>query len=265
MKISVIIPTIGRESLKRSVQSVLNQTLQAGEILIVVDESKCDIQKVNSLLQKSELVRVIRSSGSGVSAARNSGVSNSVFELVAFLDDDDEWVEKKLESQMNTLTSRNLNQSDRFLLSSRTLYIGPNTCFLQPIVVYEGTNILKAIYNLSWQRVRVCLPTPTFLLPRWVAHETKFDERLVLREDIMWMYQLEIHHVKIIQTNEVLSLVSYDPVRSRENESIFALLQTFRSIREFNTLIALKFFFGVGFRSLALKYVVRFTKSILQR
>ena len=61
MKISVIIPTIGRESLKRSVQSVLNQTLQAGEILIVVDESKCDIQTVNSLLQKSELVRVIRS------------------------------------------------------------------------------------------------------------------------------------------------------------------------------------------------------------
>ncbi len=94
MKISVVIPTYNREqTLKRAIDSVLAQRLQASEI-IVVDDGSTD--NSFSVLKEYPQVKVVSQANKGVSAARNTGIACSSNEWMAFLDSDDEWHVDKL-------------------------------------------------------------------------------------------------------------------------------------------------------------------------
>ena len=95
--------------------------------------------------------------------------------------------------------------------------------------------------------------------------DVKFDERLALREDILWLNDLESRQASIIQTMDVLVLVGYDPIRSRSNESIYTMAQTFSRIRKLDSLLAFGFLFGIGLRTLLLKYCVRLTRLVYPR
>ena len=98
MKISVIIPTYNRILfLKRSIDSVLEQTLQPYEIIIVDDGSSDG----TSAMIKTNYpnLKLIYQENKGVSAARNTGVKASSGDWVCFLDSDDEWKKNKLSEQ----------------------------------------------------------------------------------------------------------------------------------------------------------------------
>jgi glycosyltransferase involved in cell wall biosynthesis len=98
-KVSVIIPTHNRpQLLKRAVESVLRQTYSDWELLIVNDGDDEMLVKVFvSGLDSSKIVCLkTEKPGSGGSSARNIGIKNANSELVAFLDDDDEWTDDHL-------------------------------------------------------------------------------------------------------------------------------------------------------------------------
>jgi glycosyltransferase involved in cell wall biosynthesis len=91
--ISVVIPTYNRATLlSRAIRSVLAQSLQQFELLIVDDNSPDDTAAaVNAF--GDERIRYIRHDRNrGSSGARNSGIRNARTEYVAFLDDDDEYL-----------------------------------------------------------------------------------------------------------------------------------------------------------------------------
>ncbi len=99
--ISVIIPTYNRAKLLvEAVGSVLAQK-NCSEILeiIVVDDGSTD-DTIGSLAAVPGDIRYIRSEHSGVSAARNIGISKSGGRWIAFLDSDDLWLPGKLCAQM---------------------------------------------------------------------------------------------------------------------------------------------------------------------
>lgn len=100
-KISVIIPTYNRcELLKRSIDSVLTQTYEDIE-LIIVDDGSTDGTKEMVEAIEDERVRYIQMpTNMGAAAARNEGVKNATADLIAFHDSDDCWREDKLEKQM---------------------------------------------------------------------------------------------------------------------------------------------------------------------
>lgn len=105
-KVSVIIPTCNRaRSLKKAIQSVLQQSFQSFEIIIVNDASRDNtLDILNELQQQDARIQVISHSKSvGGSEARNIGIRASCGEWVAFLDDDDCWLPKKLHAQLNML------------------------------------------------------------------------------------------------------------------------------------------------------------------
>ena len=260
MRITVVIPTIGRHTLTRSIRSVLAQELKPDEILVVVDESKCRKDIVKSLIPLDKCIHIISSHGSGVSSARNTGVRYSKFELIAFLDDDDQWIQSKLRIQTDFLKSHHITPESKFVLASSAIYVGPNICFIQPETAYLESDLLRSIYKLSWKRVKTCVPTPSILLPRQLALDTPFNEKLYLREDILWLRKLESRGARIIQTSDVLVSVSYDPYRSRSNESLVALYQSFKAMSSFGIAPATKFVFGVGVRTLITKYLSRILK-----
>jgi glycosyltransferase involved in cell wall biosynthesis len=98
-KVSVVIPTYNRASyIGEAIQSVLNQTYQDFE-LIVVDDGSTD-NTGTALDQFGERIRVLYQQNSGVSVARNKGTFAARGEWVAFLDSDDEWEPEKLRVQI---------------------------------------------------------------------------------------------------------------------------------------------------------------------
>lgn len=109
MEISVIIPTHNRrETLGRAIRSVLNQSLQAGEV-IVVDDGSSD--GTDAMIEKDfPTVTLLRQKNAGVSAARNMGIAASQFPWIAFLDSDDEWLPQKLALQAALLQSDRRNR-----------------------------------------------------------------------------------------------------------------------------------------------------------
>jgi glycosyltransferase involved in cell wall biosynthesis len=88
---SVIIPLYNKsEYVKRCLESVLHQSYENFEIVIVNDGSTDGGELIVDKL-KSENVTLINQSNQGVSVARNTGVELSRYEYVVFLDADDTW------------------------------------------------------------------------------------------------------------------------------------------------------------------------------
>jgi len=98
MKVSVVIPTYNRyELLKRALRSVSSQTLPPDEIVVVDDGSTDNTRKIQ---EEFPNIRYIYQENGGVASARNRGIEVARYELIAFLDDDDVWDERKLEIQL---------------------------------------------------------------------------------------------------------------------------------------------------------------------
>jgi len=99
--VSVIIPTYNRAHLiGRAIQSVLDQTYQDFEIKVVDDSSADETEEIVRKFKDKRIQYIRHTQNKGGPAARNVGIKMASGEFIGFLDDDDEWLPKKLEKQM---------------------------------------------------------------------------------------------------------------------------------------------------------------------
>jgi glycosyltransferase involved in cell wall biosynthesis len=77
--------------INRSIQSVLNQTVQDFEIIVIDGGSKDEGPNLVKSF-KDQRIQLIQQKGRGVANARNEGIEISKTEFIAFLDADDEWM-----------------------------------------------------------------------------------------------------------------------------------------------------------------------------
>ena len=97
-KFSVIIPLYNKENeIKRSIYSVLNQTIQDFEIIIVDDNSSDGGLAIVKSFHDPR-ISCIEQEHRGVSSTRNHGVNLASGDFIAFLDADDEWMPLHLET-----------------------------------------------------------------------------------------------------------------------------------------------------------------------
>lgn len=102
--ISVVIPLYNKEqSVKNTILTVLDQTFQDFEI-VIVDDGSTDHSAEKVLEISDSRIRLISQSNAGVSVARNRGISEADGEFIAFLDADDVWSSDYLMT-MNRLTA----------------------------------------------------------------------------------------------------------------------------------------------------------------
>lgn len=101
--VSVVIPTYNRsESIERALQSVLAQTYQVLETIVVDDGSTDDTSTlIAATVEKDQRVRYLRHSrNEGAQAARNTGIRAAHGRWIAFLDADDWWLPNSLETRL---------------------------------------------------------------------------------------------------------------------------------------------------------------------
>lgn len=99
--ISVIVPVYNSEKyLKRCIDSILNQTYKAIELILVDDGSPDNCGKIcDEYAKKDKRVRVIHKTNAGVSAARNSGLEIASGNYATFVDSDD-YIEPEMYGNM---------------------------------------------------------------------------------------------------------------------------------------------------------------------
>ena len=95
---SVVIPLYNKEKyIKRAINSVLNQTFQNFEIIVVNDGSTDNSLSVVRKI-KDKRLRIFNQKNLGVSNARNKGIKNSKGNYIALLDADDKFLNNYLET-----------------------------------------------------------------------------------------------------------------------------------------------------------------------
>src|ERR1700761_8993743 len=100
-KVSAVIPTRNRPALVcRAVQSVLRQTHQDIEAVIVIDGPDAESKAALEALGDPRVRVVALAENVGGSEARNVGAREAHGEWIALLDDDDEWLPDKIEKQI---------------------------------------------------------------------------------------------------------------------------------------------------------------------
>jgi len=100
-EITVVIPTYNRAKLLRNaVESVLQQTFQDFEIIIIDDNSSDNTEQIVYQFNDQRIKYIKKLKNEGAAAARNTGILCAAGRYIAFLDDDDLWTKDKLFSQL---------------------------------------------------------------------------------------------------------------------------------------------------------------------
>lgn len=114
LKVSVIITTYKRANmLKRAINSVLNQTYKNIEVIVVDDNDENSEDRKNtenimmSYIDNLKVKYIKHKVNKNGAAARNTGIKHSTGEIVCFLDDDDWYIESKVEKQLKFLIKNN--------------------------------------------------------------------------------------------------------------------------------------------------------------
>lgn len=186
--VSVIIPTYNRAtSIGASIQSVLDQTWQDFEIIIVDDGSTDNTRQVIEGFEDDRIRYICLEKNGGASHARNIGIGQAGGEFIAFLDSDDEWMPEKLEKQMQVM----LQASDKVgLVYCR---MRGSRGYEEPIICPELSLKKEGLAgNLLRNLVRSnVIGTPAMLVRKKCLEQTGgFDEGLRCLED--WELVLRI-------------------------------------------------------------------------
>jgi len=210
--ISVVIPTIGRDVLPRAVASVLAQEYTGDVEVIVVNDSGSAIELDLTDSPPARPVRVINTAGRiGGSGARNMGVEAAAYDWIAFLDDDDEFLPKKLATQISVAVPL-LEAGHLPVLTSQHLQQDPSGHNSEPIPKYVYSDERDVAEYLFVRRRpgggRASMYTSTLLCPKELATNYPWDGRLRRHQDWDFIVRLSRQEdVVFAQVNEPLTRI----------------------------------------------------------
>tara|TARA_B100000963_G_scaffold241894_1_gene211637 strand:+ start:299 stop:1045 length:747 start_codon:yes stop_codon:yes gene_type:complete len=127
--VSVIIPYYKkRNTVKETIASVINQTYDHFEILIIYDDTNLnDLEFLQEISKLDNRIRVINNNkrlGAGLS--RNKGIEQSNGKYIAFIDADDTWVQDKLKNQISFMKKNNyqISHTSYLIIDEKKKIIG---------------------------------------------------------------------------------------------------------------------------------------------
>lgn len=101
---TIVVPAFNvATTLAETLTSLLAQTYQNFEIIVVDDGSSDETLQIAKSFTSDERVRIVRQPNRGLAGARNSGISNAMGAYIGFCDADDLWEPRKLETHVRHL------------------------------------------------------------------------------------------------------------------------------------------------------------------
>ena len=210
MSVSVVIPFHNRSGVvERTIRSVLKQTYENWELLIVDDGSsqqerqllselivRLDDQRIQVLFQEQNL---------GGGAARNIGMLAAKGEYIAFLDSDDEWENNKLEKQVEFHKNKSKH------LVSYTKSVIHYVVDKNPQEPLPAQAIEKWVGVADYLFVRGgFMPTPSLFGSRSVFIQCLFDTTLRRHQDYDFLLSLEKKGCEFEMIDEVLVNIHWE-------------------------------------------------------
>ncbi len=190
--VSVVVPTIGRPELLRALRSVRAQRTAARVELIVVHDGKPGTELHSEVADLAD--HVLRTSGRiGGCRARNLGIAAATGDLLALLDDDDEWLPNKLEAQFAVL--REASDPTRTVVGCRQVYVDSRTGTVSRSsprrLVAQGESVEHYLFRRRPPNGgRPNVLSSTLLCPRELALATPWDDSLAKHQDWDWLVRL---------------------------------------------------------------------------
>lgn len=167
-EVSVILATYNRaEYLTRCIQSVIEQTYQDWEFIIVDDGSQDHtFEIVNPYLQQFDKIRYLKHKNRGAALSRNAGIKASFGKYITFIDSDDQYLPNHLQSRRDYLKNHpELDLIEGGFQPDRETWV---TDYYQP---EQKINILD------------CVICPTFFGKREVFFELQGFQDIIYGED----------------------------------------------------------------------------------
>lgn len=193
LKVSIIIPVYNVEAyIERCISSVLNQTYDNIEIIIVDDSSPDNsIEIAKKLISKhrcaNKVIFTKHHQNRGLSASRNTGINLSTGDYIYFLDSDDEITSECISILVNT--ANNSNRPD-FVIGDIDIISNSNIpdLYLKMGSKYITNNeeilrlfVLSHWYVMAWNK----LIKSTFL-----KKENLYFYEGIIHEDVLWSFLL---------------------------------------------------------------------------
>lgn len=199
MKVSVVIPTIGRDLLITAILSALNQTLKPAEVIVCYDGDdfeifKHSLQSNEQLLNKQSDIKIINVGPfNGGNNARQTGVEISAGDYIALLDDDDFWAENHL-SDYNEFVSK----SNGFVVCTchvNVLGITPPLTLPQRNKQQDET-ISEYLFKINSIRPKLgYIQSSLLFFSKELALIIPFQRSLRYHQDIDWLVRLDQSNV----------------------------------------------------------------------
>ena len=233
--ITVIVPTYncGR-FIAESIQSILAQTLQPEEIIVVDDGSTDNTEEVVGTFTDPR-IRYIRQQNAGVSVARNTGLAAARGEYISFLDADDRWRPTFLE-KLHAVVSHDTQLVCAFANFIRfehpTGKIMPRDQFqlypeLHQLPVRPGPiPSSHVIQGDAFQALVQCGEIPSFtqamMFRSRLIKNIRFNPKLRICQDMEWVLQTFMQgHVAFIR--EALTEVRRHDTNATRNHNVMAV------------------------------------------
>ncbi len=186
--VSIILPLYnGRNFIESSINSVLSQSYNPFELLVIDDGSS---DGSDDLVPSDPRIRLFRRQNAGVAASRNFGISQAKGTFLAFIDQDDRWYPEKLQLQMQVL----LND--------------PEPGY---VLTLMHNHLVETMQRPYWLNPELLTEDPVGLLPstlvvrrRIFAEIGIFTEDLVNASDMEWFIRAKKAGVQMRIVNQVL-------------------------------------------------------------
>ncbi len=212
-KISVIVPVYNVEKyLNRCVDSILNQTFEDFELILVNDGSPDNCGNIcDEYAQKDNRVKVIHKKNGGVSSARNAGIDTAQGEYIMFVDSDD-WINENMLNDMY-----NMPDSDMKVSSIRMIGKDNSTEYIIDTKMYTQEDLLIGFFSEAFPIICLCGPWCKLYKKDIIFNNAiRFNEYMSLGEDTYFNLNY-IKHCKSIYTSEQI----YYYYMRENSESLF--------------------------------------------
>ena len=207
IKVSVIVPVYNVERyLRKSILSIINQTLKEIEIILIDDGSTDSSLSIMKELGKEDArIKIFSQPNHGQSVARNIGLVNAIGEYIYFFDSDDILEEKTLEECYNKCKSQQLDFLffDADVFSNENISLGTTTYnrtskFIDQ--VYNGLDLLRKQMASDSYSASVCL---TFISKKYLDSINLFFYPRIIHEDELFALILYLKAKRIGLINKI--------------------------------------------------------------